>query len=177
MASADRYSHRQLYDFAHRALPQILFSDPATFFMVLSGPQATDFLNDIGQLVNDKLQEANEPFDPAPFQCKSTTARIGDFPAVIVELPPPNEATECHYVCAVWMLNLALEPRPDPKTIALRYFALEHSPDAPHRTMLCGWQMDQQGARHLNFGAGPAPGDIRKFAESVKNLLPPSEGA
>jgi hypothetical protein len=69
--------------------------------------------------------------------------RIGPLEATVVQLPPPEGPTECHFV--------ALVPR-QPGSDAQRFFTLEDAGGGV--TILGGWSVDEE---HLDFGEGPRP--------------------
>ncbi|HTL53995.1 MAG TPA: hypothetical protein VL860_15590 [Planctomycetota bacterium] len=168
------HSHRQLYDFAHRLLPQLLNSAPAQFFMILSGEKAPMFLGDIWDMVNEECRKASEPFDPAVEPWKTHTVKIGNFPAVIVEMPPPQDTTHAYAICAVLMLDIELE-MPKPEALTMRYFTLERNDLSSTGTILCGWNFSKDSPSHANYGEGAKPGDILDFARGVKALLAPAD--
>lgn len=80
---------------------------------------------------------------------------IGGYAAAIVQLPPPQGPTECHFV--------ALLPKQDGKPA--RFFTLEDAGGGA--SVLGGWSDND---KHLNFGEGPSP-TIEAFAAAVAARL------
>jgi len=81
--------------------------------------------------------------------------QIGGREVAIVEMPPPQGPTECHFVALV----------PAHGASPARFFTLEDARGGV--TMFGGWDAEEQ---HLNLGVGPPP-TLDAFADAVAAQL------
>jgi hypothetical protein len=81
---------------------------------------------------------------------------------VIVSMPAPVAVGEAHFV------GVVLAELTPGAAVGYRYFTLELGDrgDGSARPVLCEWK----GARHLNFGDGPAP-EVEAFVAALAARL------
>ncbi len=164
----------QHYVFAHIALRQIAFKNPAGCVGVLHSPDAMKFLTGLWEEVGKHCRDAAA--DAAGGHIDGSTlgvrpARVGDFPSAIVSLPQPLAPTEAYFIALV--LHVDLETlrgeAPPPENPALSYYTLERgvSLEGGGRTVLCAWNAEEA---HLNYGDGPPP-DFDAFVDAVRKQV------
>jgi hypothetical protein len=155
------------YVLAHIALRQVALSDPYLFFAVMASPQQQEFLANLWKQVCHNCDKEGAAF----FDCRDLiihTTRIGDYPAVLIEMPKAYFVAEAHMVCAVLKVSIEeLAQKPDRPEV--RYFTLEkgmNMPTGADRTVLCSWK----GDTHANFGDGPEA-NAAAFMERIKQMI------
>lgn len=156
------------YTLAHQALRSVAFEQPAGFLGLLASPEARSFLADLLAAVTEHCQ-GREPWPDFGAEALTIhTFRVGQFPCVVVELPPPRAVTEAFFVAAVLLVDLDREPSAA-REATLRYFTLEKGfvLDGPPRTVLGEWTAE---GSHLNYGDGPAP-QLGPFVQAVEAML------
>jgi hypothetical protein len=166
-SSAGKGPRQHHYVFGHLALRDISHHDPHRFIEVLTGGEADRFLlavwRDVAKAIGD------DP--PVPHTGLASTVKTlgnGDRLAVVT-LPGPVAMTEAYFVGVVV---------PPPPSTHLRYFTLElsFSLDGGKTALLCEWELQEKGFRHVNYGPGPEP-DQASFVEAIEGHLkdrPPS---
>lgn len=156
------------YTLAHQALRSVAFEQPAGFLGLLASPVARSFLADLLTSVTEHCQgrEARPDFGVEALTIHKF--RVGQFPCVVVEMPPPRAVTEAFFVAAVLLADLDRE-QPAPQEATLRYFTLEKGfvLDGPPRTVLGEWTAE---GSHHNYGDGPAP-ELGPFVRAVEAML------
>jgi hypothetical protein len=164
----------QHYLFAHRALPQIVYDDPAKAQQLLTGPEGEGFLSFFWRRVAERegIPEA-ERMAPDGLGRTVLTGPDGTV-AVVITLPTPEAYAEAHFVAAVFT--------PGPRKLlffrgppTVRYLTLEHGSnlDGTSRTVLCGWSKE---GTHYNLGDGPPP-EVEAFFAAILALDAPSDEA
>jgi hypothetical protein len=153
-AALDDNQERWHYFFAHIALRRFVTHVPELLEAALADPQR------LGGWIAAALSEAEKFWGLTPEQTLAVgrtigvgEREIGDRRAVIVEMPPPREPTECYFV--------AIFRETDD---SIGYYTLERSVFTP--TVLCGW--DKEG-RHCNYGLSPQP-TIGAFVRAIEEL-------
>ncbi len=151
------------YAFAHRVLPQTLFSDPT--FLVRAGREQR--LLELWERSADVASKAIRDADlPEKFKAGLDITRcspdglncvlvdVGDRGGALVEMPATLRPTEA--VLAVVVHGPSTGPGIDSSSRGIRYFTLERGKtvDGVPQTYLCEWT--HGGRRHENYGeAGP----------------------
>lgn len=165
----------QHYLFAHRALPSVLFRDPAWTLGVLGGPDGERFVRDLWAQAGARVPpEAQRPADGLAVQVGGTG---GNGLIASVHLPPPREITEAYRIAIVAKVADPSAPSLD-RLEYLRYFTLELGHDlAADRpcTFLGEWTRD---GKHRNLGIGPAVDEdafIRAIFEVLQREQPPAQ--
>jgi hypothetical protein len=142
------------YEVAHIALREFATNLPYRFLDLAVSPSKNEFLTNVLGVVSTNCAESG----PAPFKARDIRMSpmfIGDYPAVLVEMPPAHFTAEAILVCFVVCVSVS-ELRQPPANPRTRYFTLERADPllvGSARTMLCEWSGDQ----HLNYGEGPEP--------------------
>ena len=159
----------QHYIFAHIAFRQLAFRDPQACMAVLYSPVAKKMLAEIWDDVTKYCAQSGHATDLKADELKIHQGRVGLYPCVVVEMPPPLRMTEAHYVALILRGHLenGKVVNEDPP---LLYYTLEFSlrGDGTPFNMLCAW--DDQGAHH-NYGEGP-PADVQAFLDALAKLDP-----
>ena len=164
----DRWSPHH-YAFAHRALLDVsvhFMSEIFSFFT--EGPKAV--LNSRLEALleaTDMLIEDGSVRHYTPSDFKITKHSFANLPCLVVEMPPPHEATEAYFVAIVSKIeeeDLMTWGEPNPenpgpgrqKEWTLNYYTLERYSGyvKGRKSLFCEW--DSNG-RHLNHGGGPEP--------------------
>jgi hypothetical protein len=128
----------------------------ATHMAVSAGAVPSEM---IGMLSNDAARAALEAGAASLATVAIHTRRLHTFTAHVLVMPPPEFATDTHFIAIVTEDDAPTEPEgPAPP---VRYFTLEAS--LVPEPMLCEWTAD---GRHLNHGSQPAP-DFETFAAEV----------
>ena len=140
------------YVLAHTAFRKACEGDPLFFFEAIASAKKDDFLRALWRMVCEMCSSSGEPtFDIADVAI--TTRRINNYPAVIVEMPPPTAVGQAHFVAIVLMIDASADAAPEKPEFT--YFTLEKGEElgGTVKTVLGGWKGDM----HLNFGDGPPP--------------------
>ena len=156
------------YTLAHVALREFALRRPLDFIEILATPEARRLLSYLLERVSDSCEGSGSGPDFDVDDLKVHTARVGDYPCAIVEMPRPRAMAEAYFVAAV--LNIKLdEESPGPADPTLRYFTLEKglSLDGSHRTVLCEWTAD---GTHSNYGDGPPP-QLESFVPALEKMV------
>lgn len=154
------------YIFAHVALRQVCLTNPIGFFALMASPNRQKFLNDLWeQICQNCDQEGNAQFSPKDIKIETFT--IGEYPAVIVQMPTPQKITEAYMLCIVLKVPLS-ELKQEMDNIQIRYFTLEKGINVlgEDQTFLCAWD----GEMHVNYGDGPEP-KLSAFIDAIKKLI------
>jgi hypothetical protein len=126
------------------ALRSATFADPTVTYGKLSSDEAPQFLRVL-------LDDPEVKLDAVRWHSRTA----GNYPCVIVELPPPQAAGRPHF--AGLLVTMAMRKVPDRITpTQVRYFTLEKRNDDldDQTTVFCEWTA--KGERR-SFGSGPAP--------------------
>ncbi|MFZ5446780.1 MAG: hypothetical protein ACOZQL_42730 [Myxococcota bacterium] len=154
----------QHYQFAHIALPQVMFgSVDENLGYLLKQPQ--QFIEHLWFFIGRKLTEGGEPTveGPAPTVLRRP---IGRGEMWIIELPRPEAMAEALFV---GLVPLAAQGAPDQR---LAYFTLEYSFDLETKEdyfILCSWTAD---GKHHNHGLKVTP-TVEAFSRAVLDLFSP----
>ena len=155
------------YVLAHVALRQVALSDPFGFFGMMASPEARqEFLDDLwGQICRNCDSEGGATFTVRDLTIHTT--RIGDYPTILVVMPPPQFTAEAHFVGIVLKVGIT-DMQETPDNPELQYFTLEKGTDesGAARTVLCAWK----GETHVNFGDGPEATPVA-FLRKVEELI------
>lgn len=155
------------YSFAHHVLPEVARRGPIEFALAMAGVDARERLERIWRDLGDSLAAAGRgaPLPAAGLDVWSFA--ILDRPLVLVRLPEPAAATECHFVAVV------LDAMPTPDQVegreappGMRCFTLEAA-EPGSRTVLCEWNGEQH---HIGYGDGPEA-EPAAFVRAVEDLL------
>jgi hypothetical protein len=157
------------YILAHLALRQVALGNPYGFFGVMGSPQRQEFLDDLWKQICQNCDKDGAAFFTSR-DIRVHTTRIGEYPAVLVEMPPAYFTAEAHMVCAV-LKNPLSGVSANPENPSVWFFTLEKGEDVltgQDRTVLCAWD----GETHVNYGDGPeaTPG---AFIEKIKGMIEP----
>lgn len=152
----------QHYTFAHKALPQIFFANPARMLESLAAPGAEERLRRLWRDVGERV-EGGAVIDPAPIRLAAVT--VGARRGFIVDLPPPVAGPEAYAV----MLLDGVPGQPERYFTAERLFQLPDLPERlPDETAIIGeWFADGQRRAHDRQLPPSDPG----FIEAVRQLL------
>ncbi len=152
------------YAFPHIVLRQFAFERPGECLALLSDPEHTqDFLQHMVSFVNEHAAEqGGEPLDLE--QVAVHRMRDDERACLIVELPPPQAPTECHFVGLIFQISEDVKLS-EMTEKDLRYMTLEQGVSLEtggDRTVLCGWTKDS----HVNYGDGPEA-TVEAFAGAI----------
>lgn len=138
----------QAYLFAHRFLPQLVFSEPSSARRWL-GQQG--FLRKLWAHAGMHARHG----EPRPFPDALTVTTEGD--RTFIVLPSPEEPPDAHSVAIVWN-----QPTPD-------FYVMELGDrlDGNATYYLCGWTAD---GNHSNYGEGYKP-DLESFRRALDERL------
>lgn len=152
----------QHYTFAHKALPQIFFADPARMLESLAAPDGEGRLKRLWRDVGERV-EGGAVVDAGPIRLSPVT--VGGRTGFIVELPPPITGPEAYAV----MLLAAAPGKPARYFTAERLFQLPDMPGRlPEDTAVVGeWFADGQRRAHDR----QLPPSATGFVEAVRQLL------
>ncbi|MCA9254297.1 MAG: hypothetical protein KDA33_01610 [Phycisphaerales bacterium] len=148
---------RHHYCYAHVALQRSAMRDPFQFLGLMLSPKQQEYLQFQWKMVREAYEVPGDPpFDHS--YMKVHAERINDFPAIVIEMPPPVRVPEAHLVCFVLEVPLQSigDVKDNPDLVKARYFTLEKGEpglSGPNETILCEWRNDT----HLNYGDGPEP--------------------
>ncbi len=157
------------YVLAHKVLRQVALGNPYEFFWVMGSSYRQEFLDDLWKQICQNCDREG----PAAFTSRDIrvhTTRIGQYPAVIIEMPPAYFIAEAHMVCVVLAVPIQEISR-KPENPKVFYFTLEKGKKVltgEDRTVLCAWD----GAAHVNYGDGPEPTPAA-FMEKMKEIIEP----
>jgi hypothetical protein len=159
-----RVSHH--YVIAHLILRKIAQQHPLNFFGPMWSPQRDQFMRDVLEQVRIRYDNAGNP----PFALADvviTTCLIKGFPSVVIQMPPPTNIGEAHFVAAVLKEDIQADSLPEPADV--RYLTLEKgwNLDGTERTVLCAWMRDHM---HVNYGDGP-PATQEDFIAAVEEMI------
>jgi len=162
-ATPSRHHH-----LTHVALRAAALDDPNFVLQMLASPDAKPFLN--------SLSVTHSSVPPSGTQACTYNGdgvcvhlvQVDCSSGTIVEMPPPQSATEAYFVALLPMAETHDPPQP-PAATALRYFVLEKGTgDATgEATVLCEWSQ-LHGWRRL--GDGPPP-QLDRFVDALRRLM------
>ncbi|MBI3158035.1 MAG: hypothetical protein HYZ26_00360 [Chloroflexi bacterium] len=144
----------QPYIFAHLALPALFFRAPESMLRNFE-QEGPEFLRYLWRQIG--LEKGGHD-EAAGMQIQVEIHKEAREIIGLISLPAPQNATEAFFVAAVHSPERA------------RYFTLELGErlDGSAYTVLCEW--DTEG-RHLNYGEGPAPDDVRAFLAAIRQHI------
>lgn len=176
-----------LYEFAHRFLPAYVHQRPRAFLSYLYGSEHIAERIDPRRFIWSRWSVIFEPLAGLVPQQDSMTGgmilrcvtdltmdlrTIGGRPAALVTMPAAERPPLAHFVCVVFMTEIAQAPR-WPEDVQARIFTLEMF-EEPEKGkplppgVLCEWTREPQ---HRNFGLRVAV-DSEQFLVAVAGLLP-----
>jgi hypothetical protein len=156
----------QYYVFAHYVMRDATFELGAACPGILLSDKRDEFLTEMWEHAASGIKEndPSEKTDPYP-GIEVIPLRAGDFPCVVLKMPPPRGVTECHFVGIVAQMDLSTAEEPSEQTL-MSFFTLEYGVgedmNTP-RTVLCEWSKD---GTHSNYGDGP-PAEPEMFANAI----------
>ncbi|THB75259.1 MAG: hypothetical protein D6B28_00645 [Gammaproteobacteria bacterium] len=153
------------YAFAHVALKMICDSDPIQFFQVMGSDEKEKLLSFLWKNVVEQCEDGQAP-DFTMDDITIHTVKLGDYPVVLVVMPPVMALTEAAMVAIV--LNSDTSPSKSDKKLAYRYFTLELgiSTEGKLQAELCEWV----GEEHVNLGSNPEP-NMKAFLSAIGPFL------
>ncbi len=116
------------YVLAHVVLRQVAQRDPYIFFGMLRSPRRKKFLNDIWKHVYEHCDEEGKAY----FSSQDVLIHprnIGEYPAVLIEMPPPYFTMEAYMVCAVLGVPPSEAVKKMPDNPKVYYYTLEKGVD------------------------------------------------
>jgi len=155
----------QHYAFAHHLLRQAVQVDAKGFLALLMGENAQGFLQALWDEAG-KDQPLDGLVDPDGLGVEAT--RDGDTYEVMVTLPPPEVAGECHLVSVVVSFGKKRFLRRQTHDIAFRTLEKGAWLSGSQRTIIGGWTEDGQ---HLTFGDGPRFVTAQNFRAALQELV------
>ena len=142
-----------LYHYAHRALQYRLLRE--TGFLQSLIADKTKQKEWLDRAARETAELCGEPaFAGLSGLSALYTAEILGHSALIVELPPPQLTTHCHFV--------AIFRGADGR---IRYYTLERATE-PDQPLLCCWE---NNGRHVLLGHGPKP-EVAAFTAAIERL-------
>ena len=155
----DDKPRQHYYEFAHRALPAVLFRNREPFRGAALGGRADVGLQKLWESVAVRAGVDSDRTLPVRVAVHECSGRA----VALVTPPRPEHVTEAHFIAVVLDRN-------DP--IFLRYVVLEHSWDTKSqpRTALGEWTTD---GNHINFGDGPDPNEAAFLAVVCERFTDP----
>lgn len=155
------------YVLAHVVLRKMVLGDPYGFFEVMGSLRRQDFLKSLWKHICQECDKDGPAFF-TPRDIKVHLTRIGDYPALLIEMPVAHFQAEAHMVCVVLKVPLK-EIATRPKNPQVGYLTLEKGEGilpGQDRTVLCAWD---RGA-HINYGNGPEATQVA-FIERVRQMI------
>jgi hypothetical protein len=156
------------YEFAHHALRCVCLADPLQFFAVMASPHKQRFVDALWEMVRKECDKSGKPsFSSRDIRVE--TARIGEYPAVLVCMPPPRNMAEAHMICVVLKVPQRESGSGEARPPSVQYYTLEKGIDLGtmgERTVLCAWN----DVGHMNFGDGPKA-TPEAFFDAVEKLI------
>jgi hypothetical protein len=153
----------------HYALAHVVFrgmceADPLRFFAMMASEKRDELLRSVWDHFCKTIKQPPE-FDIS--DVKIETGAIDKFPLLILEMPPPREVTQAHFIGII----LQLDPQqPLAEQIPpFRYFTLEKTvsfDEQPAGTVMCEWRENS----HSNYGTGPEP-TRDAFVKKITEML------
>jgi hypothetical protein len=149
------------YEFAHMALPKLLFDQPNFFLSTLDDPSRS--LAPVSATVARVAENCGLSPDEARIIANSIKIHrhlhvSGEciVRLFVLEMPMPLLRSECYFVAIAYALDGGVH-----------YFTLEKASKDPSVGMLCSWNAE---GRHSNFGNG-TPADVDSFVNAVGRRL------
>jgi len=177
--------HRVHYGFAHQFLPPYVHRDPNLFFSYLLRRDMPGGPMEPNRFIHSRWIMFEEAAKLVPGGCDPSRSdfvfrRVSDLslsmidlgsrPAVLVQMPSPEQVAEAFYVAAV-LLSESRRPESWPPDVPARVFTLEEMfPDNSNpirRGVLCEWTKEGQ---HRNLGMG-VPFERDAFLRAVASAL------
>lgn len=143
-----------LYHYAHRALQYRLLRETGFFeSLIADKTRQNEWLD---RAARETAELCGEPALARILSDLSAvyTGDVLGHPALIVELPPPQISTHCHFV--------AIFRGTDGR---IRYYTLERAME-PDQPLLCCWE---NNGKHVLFGRGPKP-EVAAFGAAIEKL-------
>ena len=156
------------YMTAHLALRSLALQRPLMFFGVLASDDKNNFLQTVLDMVQEDCQAQGEPLGLHVSDLKVHPGRVGKYPLVMIEMPPPERVAEAFFVAAVMFIDLD-DDAPPPEKPPVRYFTLERSmlPETGESgTVVCEWTDEA----HYQLDHGPEP-TIENFVRAIQGHL------
>lgn len=156
--------HPQHYEFAHKAVPQLMLRRPEWLFDHEDVEGLRIALGFAYGLVCQRFGEAQFAFEDIGVEERN----VAGHRAVLITMPTPTDMCEAYYTCAV-----LLDPGEE-GALRAAYFTLEYGQngDKPPYAVVCSWRA---GGQHCNHGINIAP-DAAAFLAVVEKLLPGAAG-
>ncbi len=153
------------YAFSHVALKMICDSDPIQFFQVMGSDDRDKLLNFLWNKVVEQCKDNQAP-DFTMDDVTIHTVKVGDYPVVLVVMPPVMAVTEAAMVAIVLTANEEAETAE--AAFGCRYFTLELalSKKGDLQADICEWV----GEEHINHGKSSEP-NMKAFLSAVEELL------
>lgn len=154
------------YILAHIALKDICFSDPKMFFDIMRSSEREAIFDNVWENVCDRCALQEEPtFSVRDLKVKEI--KVGEYPAIFIEMPPPQNMTEAYMICVVLKCD---EKEPEQENVEALYYLLEKtiSFDDSEEAKLCSWEEDDI---HIQFDSISEITE-EKFLSAVVDLLP-----
>lgn len=153
------------YELGHVALRMLCDFDPLAFFGAMFSDNWRGAVDMLWERVCEQCGPA-ESTDVDIAVLEAIPLRVGDYPAVLVQMPPARAVAEAIYVLVV--LTESEESLAPEQVPSFRYFVLERGMtlDGAGTTVLCEWSDDC----HQNRGDGGEP-DPEAFVARVRALL------
>lgn len=158
------------FRFAHHALRQAAFENPAKCVGMLQGPESGRFLRELWEAVRAGCGPSATPGDDAADGLESEMTQLGPYAGAMVSLPAARVRGEAHQVALVLRSYARADGSVVERHPLLLYYALEAADgtrdDGAPRTTLCEWQ----GGDHVSFGEGPPP-DPSSFRAALQERV------
>ncbi len=158
------------FRFAHHALRQAAFENPARCVGLLQSPGSDKFLRELWDAVRTHCGPAGNPADDAPDGLAADMTQVGPYSAAMVHLPAARVKGEAYYVAMVLRSYTRADGSVVERHPLLLYYTLEAGAgtrdDGSAKTLLCEWQ----GGDHVSFGDGPKA-DASAFREALQERV------
>lgn len=151
------------YALVHEALRATAFENPTLICGTLTSGMGTPFLRSLVDGVRDAEITSNFTIEAIRLH----KLRVGRFPCLIIEMPPPEQPREA-YFAAILLMADSKTPLHHIGVNHLRFFTLERTADAgdPTKTVFCEW--NEAGGRR-SYGDGPSP-TVDRFLHALSGM-------
>jgi hypothetical protein len=155
------------YNFVHRLLPKLVFTDLDDFCTGITQPQS-QYLQLIWQKLGQELEITTEPKEK--FEIK--TVILSELRRLhLIQLPTPHFPLEGFALGIVVDLSFVSSPVITIKNIHPRYFTLELNGETTDpmqpRNYFCEWKIE---GKHLNYGE-LASHSLKTFEQAIRRQL------